>query len=193
MQHCKPCWLSTSEIPPEKEMCKSFYQSASVLFGVLCVLVFAAGCAIPVNLPENFDGQIPEGANRFDLISELSVDQMFDQVQKQLESEGFAVKSAEKVSSIIETEGADIGQRTAMRIKLRIQPYERGSRLEAIATWTSDVEESALGAASGNVTSEEEDWWAASWQGKTRASYAYARLVSTFYEMPALERKYVKQ
>ncbi len=76
---------------------------------------------------------------------------------------------------------------------MRINPYERGAKLEAIGSWSSDVEEATFDSASDGVSSEEVDWWPAVWQGQSRASYAYAKLVNTFHEMPAKEKNYVKQ
>ncbi len=159
----------------------------------LSVLTLFAGCAIPINLPEGVEGQIPDGANRVDIISDQPVDELFDSVQNWLIQQGHPVEIADDISNTIETSTTDIGQRTSLKIKLRISPYERGSKIEAIGSWNSDVEEATFASASEGVSSEEMDWWPAIWQGPSRASYAYSMLVTTFHDMPAKETRYVKQ
>lgn len=157
------------------------------------IAVFSAGCAIPISLPEGVESQIPDGANRVDIITDQSVDELFTSVQEWLTAQGYSTETANDVSRTIDTNSADIGQRTSMKIRLRINPYERGSKLEAIGSWSSDVEEATFASASDGVSSEEIDWWPAMWQGSDRASYAYAKLVSAFHDMPAQEKHYVKQ
>lgn len=159
----------------------------------ICAFLLFAGCAIAVNLPEGFDGTIPEKANRVDMVSEQSVEEFFESIQAWLPAQGFAIASANELSRIIETTSTEIGQRTRMKVKLRISPHESGARMEAIGTWSSDVEESTFSAASQNVSSEENDWYIATWSGKTRSSYAYSQLIALLYEFPAIERRYVKQ
>lgn len=160
----------------------------------ICTTLLLAGCAVSVNLPEGFDGTIPENANRVDVTSEQSVKELFDSMQEWLPAQGFAIESANEVSRTIETSGAEIGQRTRMKIKLRIRPHESGgSQMEAIGTWSSDVEESTFSSASQNISSEEKNWYVASWSGKTRSSYAYSKLIGTFHDLPSIDQRYVKQ
>ncbi|MFK7848378.1 MAG: hypothetical protein AB8G77_24025 [Rhodothermales bacterium] len=159
----------------------------------ICTTLFLAGCAISVNLPDGFDGTIPEKANRVDVTSEQSVEELFETLQEWLPAQGFSIESANELSRTIETTSAEIGQRTRMKIKLRISPHELGSHMEAIGTWSSDVEESTFSAASQNVSSEENDWYVATWSGKTRSSYAYSQLITTFHDLPAIDKRYVKQ
>ncbi len=142
-------------------------------------------CSTPINLPEGFDAEIPNGANRIDLISDKSVEDFFDELQTWLPANGFPIEDANEVTRTIETGIADIGQRRTMKIKLRVNPYERGAKMEAIGSWSSDVEEATYASASEGISSEEVDWWPAIWQGETGGSYAYAQLINAFYEMPA--------
>lgn len=160
---------------------------------MLCVAVLFTSCSIPISLPEGVEGNIPDGANRIDVISEQSVEDLFASVQEWLPAQGFAIEDANDVSRTIETVAADIGQRTTMKITMRINPYERGARLEAIGSWSSDVEEATFASASEGVSSEEVDWWPAVWQGSDRASYAYAKLITAFHEMPAQEKRFEVQ
>ncbi|MEM8487185.1 MAG: hypothetical protein AAF564_16650 [Bacteroidota bacterium] len=167
------------------------YPKSILLLAAFALLVSA--CSVPANLPEGFDAEIPKGANRVDLISDKSVEDLFNDLQQWLPAQGFAIEDANEVTRTIETGVTDIGQRSTMKIKLRINPYERGAKMEAIGTWSSDVEEATYASASENVSSEEVDWWPATWEGENRASYAYARLINAFYDMPATEKRYVKQ
>ena len=159
----------------------------------LCTALVFAGCAIPVNLPDGVEGQIPDGANRLDVISDQSVEDLFGSVQEWLTAQGFPIESADEISRTIDTQSADIGQRTSMKIRMRINPYERGAKLEAIGSWSSDVEEATFDSSSDGVSSEEVDWWPAVWQGSDRASYAYAKLVTAFHDMPSIEKRYEVQ
>lgn len=167
------------------------YSKSFSFLAVFALLVSA--CSVPVNLPEGFDAEIPSGANRVDLISDKTVEGLFNDLQTWLPAQGFTIEEANEVTRTIETGITDIGQRSTMKIKLRINPYERGAKMEAIATWSSDVEEATFASASEGVSSEEVDWWPAVWEGENRASYAYARLINAFYDMPATEKRYVKQ
>ncbi len=167
------------------------YSKSFLLLAVFAL--FLSACSAPVTLPDGFDAEIPEGANRVDLFSDKSVEDLFSDLESWLPAQGFSIESANEVTRTIETQITDIGQRSTMKIKLRINPYERGSKMEAIGTWSSDVEEATFASASEGVSSEEIDWWPAVWKGENRASYAYARLINAFYDMPAAEKRYVKQ
>ena len=159
---------------------------------VLFAFVFA-GCSISMNLPDGVEDQIPNGANRLEVITDKSVEETYEDVQAWLTSKGYPTETADEVSRTIDTMPAEIGQRTTLKIKLRINPYERGSIMEVLGTWSSDVEEATYDTASQGLSSEEVDWWPAVWQGKTRASYAYAQLINTFHDMPTREVRYTKQ
>ncbi len=161
------------------------------------VFLFASallvGCSIPINLPEGVEDQIPDGANRVDVISDQSVEELYEAALAWLPTKGFVIEDANEVSRTIETNGAEVGQRTTMKIKLRVNAYERGAKLEAIGSWSTDVEEATFDSAAEGISGEDIDWYPAVWQSSARGSYAYAQLANTFHEIPAAEKRYVKQ
>ncbi len=158
-------------------------------------LFLLSACSITSELPNGVEGQIPENANRVDVYSDQPVDRMFTELQQWLPGNGFPIKDTNEVTRRIDTEGADIGQRTTMRITLRVIPHTNGSKMEAIGSWSTDVEETQYDASSAaGVSAEQVDWYPAIWQGgSNRSSFAYAQLVTLFHEMPAMDRVYVKQ
>ena len=163
-------------------------------FVLICAVFLFAGCAsVTITLPEGVKDQIPQGANRIDVITDQTVDELYNSIQQWLPAQGFTIESANEITRRVETAPGEIGQRSRLKLTLRVNPYERGSRLEAIGMWTSDIEEATYESAGTGVSGEDKDWFAAIWTGAGRSSYAYAKLVEIFYDMPATEKRYIKQ
>lgn len=159
------------------------------------MLLFSYACTITSELPAGVEEQLPENANRVDVVTDQEVDLLFTNIQRFLTDHGYAITEANDLTHRIDTEWADIGNRTTMRITMRVVPHQAGSKLEAIGLWSTDVEESSYDATNAaGVSVEHVDWWPASWQGGgDRSSFAYASLVTLLHELPATERNYVRQ
>ena len=152
-----------------------------------------AGCAVSVNLPQEKIDQIPPGANRIDLYSDLPVDELNEQIKQFLTERGFPIREEDTINRRVETAARDIGQRTSLYIVYRTSPYESGSKLEAIGVWSSDVEEFNIPEPDQRVAAEDMDAYQVTWTGAGRSSYAFSQMVLLFDEFPAREIRYVKQ
>ena len=162
-----------------------------ITFG-LCFLL--ASCAISIGLPQETIDQIPAGANRVDLYSDLSVNDLNTQFKEFLAANEYTVTEENEATRRVETSYKDIGQRTSLRIVYRTNPVPDGSRLEVLGVWSSDVEEFDVDTVSQNVSSEDTDSFQVTWTGKGRGSYAYAQIVNLVDEFPpGTDIKYVKQ
>jgi hypothetical protein len=121
------------------------------------------------------------------------IDETYANVKMYLFDRGYTIRDENEVSHRFETNLVEVGQRTKLSVTLRVSPIDNGSKIEAIGTWSSDVEESTLEMASQNVSAEDQEFALATWGGTNRSSYAYSQLVLLFDNYPAREIQYVKQ
>ena len=156
----------------------------------ICLL---AGCATTIDLPQEKIDQIPDGANRIDVYSDLSVNELSDSARQFMIEHDFQIREENEATRRVETESREVGQRTSLSIVYRTTPDDQGSKLEAIGIWSTDFEEFSVGTASQNVSSEDHDRFPAAWTGAGRGSSAFAYLVTLFDEFPSREVRYVKQ
>ena len=159
----------------------------------LLIFCLIAGCAVTSDLPQDKIDQIPDGANRVDVYSDLSVEELSNQVKQFLIERDFGIAEESEITRRVETTGKDVGQRTMLKIVFRTSPYEQGSKLEAIGSWSSDVEEFNIPGSDDRVSSEDTDVYQVVWTGSGRGSFAYAQMVKLFDAFPSREVRYVKQ
>ncbi len=160
---------------------------------LLLICLTSIGCAVTVDLPQEKIDQIPPEANRVDLYTDDMIGDSFEKVKVFLTENGFTIKEENELFHRLETNLKEAGQRTKFGITLRVAPIDNGSKIEAIGTWSSDVEEATFASASQGTTSEDMDFWQATWGGSSRSNYAYSQLVLLFDKYPAREIRYVKQ
>lgn len=160
---------------------------------LLAICLTCIGCAVTVDLPQEKIDQIPDNANRVDVYTDDMMGDTFEKVKVFLTENGFTIKDENALSHRLETDLKEAGQRTKFGVTLRVAPIDNGSKIEAIGTWSSDVEEATFASASQGTTSEDMDFWQAVWGGSSRSNYAYSQLVLLFDQYPAREVRYVKQ